>query len=218
MKRGVSGDRIGIFGGTFDPVHIGHLRSALEIANSFQLSKVFLLPAGIPPHKPDRVITPFEHRYAMIRDAIEGAENLGVLDLEGKREGPSYTVDTLTHFRCQGVNAWFIVGSEAFLEIGTWRSYKKLFELSNFIVLLREGASRDAIFVYLNSIGIRVKECEAQGLRFESGMELSFFTPTPLRISGRMLRSIMREGGTIRYLVPDSVLCYIRDHGLYRVG
>jgi len=206
---------LGLLGGTFDPVHLGHLRAAIEVAQAFLFPKVYLVPAGIPAHKRKPDLSPFKHRLEMIKLAIEGADQLGVLELEGERAGPSYTVDTLSYFNSKGLETYFIVGSEAFLEIDTWRSFGELFKLSHFIVLLREDRHRKAIPAYLKGLGLEIASQSEDELFLHSGKKILSFWPTRMDVSGSKIRSILRKGGSIKYLVPEKVLEYITENRLY---
>jgi len=206
---------LGLLGGTFDPVHLGHLRAAIEVAEACDFSKVYLIPVGIPPHKMRSDLTPFEHRLKMIKLAIEDAAQLGVLEIEGQRQGPSYTIDTLNYFNSKGIETYFILGSEAFLEIHTWKSCQELFNLSHFIVLLREEMHKKNIPEYLKNLGLEIASKENDELFLHSGKKVLFFRPTRLEVSGSQLRSILRKGGSIKFLVPEKVLQYITENRLY---
>ena len=121
---------LGILGGTFDPIHFGHLRVAEEMGEELGLERVYLIPAALPPHKDEKPVTSFQHRMAMTRIAVEGSPVLEALDLEGRRQGRSYSIETLREFRqtIEGsFGLFFIIGLDAFLEIGTWKEYEALF-------------------------------------------------------------------------------------------
>lgn len=206
---------LGLFGGTFDPVHIGHLRAALEVAEEFGLSKLLLIPAGQPPHKTRGDITPFVHRLEMLRRAVEGEELLEVSDMEGKRSGPSYTLYTLEHFFQKGVETYFILGSEAFLEIQTWKSYKVLFDLSHFLILLRQEEDLGHIARLIRSLGLEVLVEKEGEWTLGSEKKIVCFRPTAFGISGSLIRRLRMMGRSIRYLVPEKVHDYIVENRLY---
>lgn len=206
---------LGILGGTFDPIHIGHLRAALEVAQEFGLKRSLLIPAGIPPHKVRADITPFRDRYEMIKRAIEGEGLLAASDMEGRRPGPSYTVETLRYFYENGIETYFMVGSEAFLEIHTWKDYKQLFGMTNFLILLRKEEHLARISAYLQSLNLGILNEACCDWALDSQKKIVCFRPTPIEISGSMIRRLRQEGKSIRYLVPDSVYDYIVKNGLY---
>jgi nicotinate-nucleotide adenylyltransferase len=132
----------GLFGGTFDPVHFGHLRAAQELAAILGLERVIFLPAGEPPHKTSRDITPFEHRLRMVRLAIAGNDRFDVSDLESRRRGKSYSVDTVRSFLAapdSPPELYFITGQDAFDAIATWRQWEDLLGLCHFAVMTRPG-------------------------------------------------------------------------------
>ena len=140
--------RLGLFGGTFNPMHYGHLRSAEEVCEVLGLTRLWFIPAGHPPHKTTRGITPFEMRLEMSRLAVGDHPVMSVSDLEGRRPGRSYSIETLRQIRQEVGPAWelyFILGLDAILEIATWKDYKDLFTLSDFVVLDRPGYDRQRL-------------------------------------------------------------------------
>ncbi|MEJ2071586.1 MAG: nicotinate-nucleotide adenylyltransferase, partial [Syntrophobacterales bacterium] len=138
--------RLGLFGGTFNPIHYGHLRSAEEVAEALDLNQIWFIPAALPPHKSSSEVTSFEVRLALTRLAVGRHRRLKVSDVEGRRPGKSYTIETLHHFReefgSQG-ELYFILGMDSMLEIATWKKYRELFTLSHFVVLNRPGYDQD---------------------------------------------------------------------------
>ena len=134
--------RIGIFGGTFNPIHVGHLRVAEEIRERFDLKRVIFIAAAVPPHKEVEGGIPGEHRMEMVRLAISGNPHFSLSDIELKRPGKSYSIATIQFFRQKygsDSEMFFVLGMDAFLEIGTWKSFQKLFSLCHFIVMTRPG-------------------------------------------------------------------------------
>ncbi len=206
---------LGIFGGTFDPVHIGHLRAALEVVETLGFQKVILIPAGIPPHKRRPDITSFYHRYEMLKLSVEGEPRLEVSDIEGKRRGPSYTVETLGIIGRESLDTFFILGSEAFLEIHTWKEFERLFSITSFVILIRDPGHMDAIRDYLSGLKIAFSQESNTEWTLYSQKKIIFFKPTSIQISGSLVRRLRREGKSIRYLVPDKVNEYVRANGLY---
>jgi nicotinate-nucleotide adenylyltransferase len=136
--------KIGLFGGTFDPIHLGHLRAAKEVSERCGLSLTYLIPASRPPHKPHRVIAPANDRLEMMRLAVGSMAEFEISDIELNREGPSYTIDTLRHFkRMPGASErtyYLIMGLDAFLEIDTWKVYLEIFKLVPVIIMARPSA------------------------------------------------------------------------------
>ena len=134
--------RIGIFGGTFNPIHLGHLRAAEEIRERFNLKRIIFIAAAVPPHKTIEGDVSGEHRMEMVRLAISGNPRFSVSDIELKKPGKSYSIGTIEYFRKRygfDLDLFFILGMDAFLEIGTWKSFQELFSLCHFIVMTRPG-------------------------------------------------------------------------------
>lgn len=200
---------LGILGGTFDPIHIAHLAVAEEARESLGLDQVLFIPAGQPPHKPDQAVTPGEVRLAMIQLAIAGNPAFAASRMELDREGPSYTVDTLSALRAERAAAGastelvFIVSAEAFAAFGTWREPRRVLELATIAVAPRDGfpdATREAV----------VREFPEHAAR------VVFLDGPRLRLSASDLRERAAAGRSLRYLVPDAVAAHIEDHALYR--
>jgi len=211
--------RQGILGGTFDPIHVGHLRLAEEVGEAFGLEKVYLIPAASPPHKGGKEITAFHHRFEMTRIAVEGSSLLSAFDLEGRRKGLSYSIETLKEFHRlhpSDLDLFFILGADAFLEIETWKDYRALFRYAHFVVIQRPGIPAGKTETHLFSLGISFTK-ETEGRFVGPSGNVVFFTETTLMdISSTEIREKVAEGKSIRYLVPESVRCYIVKNGLYR--
>lgn len=219
--------RIGLFGGTFDPIHFGHLRAALEVKDGFGLDRVFLIPAAIPPHKAREGVAPAVDRLHMIQLAVAGEPGLTPSDVEIRREGPSYTIDTVRHFYREYTDTAevsLIMGLDAFLEIDTWKSFRELLSLVAVIVITRpdgRGPKADcgaeALAGFLRD---RVsKEVAGSGspLRFSgTGIRgVSLFIVTALDISSSRIRGLVHAGRSIRFLAPAAVCDCIQTKGLY---
>jgi nicotinate-nucleotide adenylyltransferase len=209
---------IGIFGGTFDPIHFGHLRLAEEMAEEIGLERVLFIPAGQPPHRgAPRTAAP--HRLEMVRRAIAGNPFFSADAREVQRASPSYTVDTLTALRAELGSAqplWLLLGADAFLELPTWHEWRQLFDLANIAVAARPGArllQSDAMPDPLKSeiLKRQVADGSAAG---PAGAVLLRAT-TPLDISATVIRDTLARHGSARYLLPDAVLDYIHEHQLY---
>ena len=213
--------KLGLLGGTFDPVHYGHLRIGEEIFNRFSLDRVEFLPAANPPHKIDRTFTCISHRLAMLRLAIAGNPSFSVSEVEAHRENLSYLVDTLEEYRdhySPEVSIFFIIGMDSYQEISTWHRYPELFSLSHFIVTTRPGYKRPSLKTILSSEVARTfksSENDQDAIEHVSGHKIYFQETTLLDISASMIRQKIRRSESVRYLLPDNVLDYINKHALY---
>jgi nicotinate-nucleotide adenylyltransferase len=209
--------RIGLFGGTFDPPHFGHLRLAEDAAWEFGLDRVLFIPSFTPPHKPGRPVTPCEHRLEMTRLACADNPVFEVSDWEVKKGGPSYTVQTLERFASElHPPPFFIMGTDSLRDIRTWREFERIFSLSNFIVVPRPGldfeeAWRTAPDSLRNSF-----RTESSRMVHNTSTLLLKSSSTGLNISSTMVRDTARRGGSVRYLTPDSVRAYILKLALYK--
>jgi nicotinate-nucleotide adenylyltransferase len=212
--------RLGILGGTFDPIHFGHLRLAEEMYEEFALSKVLLVPCAQPPHKDETVITPFSERLEMVNIAVSYSSYLEASDIEGRRKGPSYSIETINiiknHYRTD-LNLYFILGIDTFRDIKSWKDYKELFKLTSFVVIDRPGIQRDKINSFIESLGLDFKIGDAEGVFMNrSGCSIYFKRTTLMDISSTKIRQNIRSGKSINYLVPDRVKEYITRKGLYK--
>ena len=212
--------RLGILGGTFDPIHMGHLRLAEEMCEELNLSKVLLLPGAQPPHKDDTQITPFYDRLEMARIGASYSDYLEVSDIEGKRKGPSYSIETLKLIREKygnGLELFFILGSDAFREINTWKEYKSLFSITNFVVIERPGITLGELGSYIESLGVGLKEGKTKNLFLGSSGNYVFVKKTTqLDISSTKIRQDLKAGRSINFIVPPKVKEYIIEKGLYK--
>ena len=207
---------VAIFGGTFDPVHNGHLRMATELTEHLHCSELRLIPAGIPPHREANQVAA-HHRLAMLELAIEHEDKLRVDDCELKREGKSYTIDTMQVLREQQPKdvLTFCMGMDAFVSINTWQRWQEMLDYVNIVVITRPG-------FYLPREGDvhdwweqHVVDSAAKLAKSTHGKLLSLEL-TPLSISSSDLRQRVTERKSIRYLVPKTVQHYIEQHQLYR--
>jgi len=212
--------RLGLFGGTFNPIHYGHLRSAEEVAEVLGLTRVWFIPAAIPPHKPAQEMTPYAVRYEMTRLAVGDHPLMEVSDIEGRRPGRSYSIETLRQIRTEIGHSWelyFILGLDAILEISTWKDYAELFNLCHFVVLDRPGYDDSRLGEVLTREvhpGFQPLKEEA-GFRHPSGYKVIFLETTLLDISATGIRRLVRQGRSIRYLLPEAVRGYIITNKLY---
>jgi nicotinate-nucleotide adenylyltransferase len=209
---------IGIFGGTFDPVHIGHLRAAEEIRESFGLERIYFVPAGIPPHKRGKRIADVDQRVEMLRIAVRNNPFLRISPLEIKRGGVSYSIDTIETFEKRYGETYFILGLDAFLEVNTWRRHEELFAHAHFVVMLRPRESESwGIEIVPESIRKDVKKIDESTLQHISGKKIHFHRVTQLDISSTRVREASYRKQSIKYIVPDQVERFIRERGLYRI-
>ncbi len=193
--------RIGIFGGTFDPPHVGHLITATDLVESLSLTRMLLIPAGDPPHKPPtdaEAPSPAAVRLEMLLAAAAGDPLLEVDDRELRRPGPSYTVDTLRELRegTGGAELFLVIGVDQLLELATWREPEAIAGLARIVVVPRDGTEPPA-----SAPGVQVP--------FEVAR------PTRVDVSSSEIRQRVREGRSIRYLVPEAVAGIIRAKRLY---
>lgn len=212
--------RTGIFGGTFNPIHLAHLRVAEEVREACALDRVLFLPAALPPHKQSGVDTPFRHRLAMVEAALTDHPDFSACDLEARRSGASYSVDTLEELQrlYPDDELFFIIGLDSFVDITSWKDFPRLFELANIVVAYRPDYGDDDPRTRL-PVALAEQFCYDEGsfnLRHKCGKRLIFVAETRLAISSTMLRERVARNQSIRYLVPASVEAYIQQHHLYR--
>jgi nicotinate-nucleotide adenylyltransferase len=187
--------KIGILGGTFNPIHLGHLILAEEIREKLSLDKVIFVPTYIPPHKKTNDIAPATDRFAMIKMAIKPNKYFGVSDVEIKRKGASYTIDTLREFKKKYPRdeMYFITGSDLLNYLDAWKDLKQVIKLVKFVVATRPRYALSKIPSYIKTVAIRAVDVSA----FE-------------------IRQCVKKRTSIRYLVPDTVFDYIKKRKLYR--
>lgn len=212
-------DSIGLFGGTFNPIHLGHLRGAEEVRDRFGLKTVVFIPAAIPPHKSLKEIVEVRHRLEMARLAVATNSSFSFSDVEIKREGKSYSIDTIRHFRHEypGGQLYFILGGDAFTEIETWKEFRSLFSLCHFIVMARPGFLKTPLSAQLPRALEEVLQYDREGNGWihSSGHTLHFQEITFLDISSTKVRELLEEEASVKYLVPEGVEAYIRENRLY---
>lgn len=198
--------RIGVLGGTFDPIHIGHLALAEAADEALALEQVLFVPAGSPPHKQGRRITSPHHRQRMTELAIAGNEHFALSTVDLTRSGPSYTVDTLRLLaaKYEGAELFFIIGGDSLLDLPTWYHPEEILQLAYLAAAERPGFSLEDVAAKLG------------GLYQQFGHRICLFHAPLLDISSSMLRERLRSGRSVRYLVPDAVLDYIKQNNLYQ--
>jgi nicotinate-nucleotide adenylyltransferase len=209
--------KIGIFGGTFDPVHIGHLRAAEEIREGFPLNRIYFVPANIPPNKRSKEITGVDVRIEMLKAAVRGNRYLSVSDVEAKRGGISYTIDTIRSYARDRDEPFFIIGMDAFLEIDTWYDYENLFYHTNFIVITRPfGTTTNGIDIFPSPAREAIRKKGEGEYEHRSGKKIYLKDVTAIGVSSTDIRRYVKDGRSIRYIVPESVKRIIIRRGLYR--
>lgn len=205
-------------GGTFDPVHCGHLRSAVEVRELLRFDQVRLIPAHVPPHRTQPLGTSAQ-RLHMLQLAIADEPGLVADGRELERSGPSYTFDTLTELRVElgdRIALSLIVGMDAFAELDTWHRWRELLDVANIVVIARPGSglpTRGDVAELLQRHRV-----DADALRQQVSGAIAVVELTPLPISATAIRTLIRNGKSPRYLLPDPVWCFIREHNLYRVS
>lgn len=188
--------RIGVFGGTFDPPHLGHLVVASDACRALGLDRVVWVPSAVPPHKRDTVQAPAEARLEMVRAAVDGDPRFEACDIELRRPGPSYTVDTLRELAAlhPGAELVLLIGADNLREIPTWRDPEGILALARVAVLSRDGA----------------------GVPPDAPIPATAVRVTRVDVSATEVRRRAAAGETIRYLVPDAVRALVERRGLYR--
>ena len=213
---------VGIFGGTFDPIHFGHLRLAEEIAETAKLAQVLFLPSGTPPHR-SRPGADARHRVEMTRLAIAGNERFALDERETRRPGPGYTFDTLTELRQElgrQRGLVLLLGADAFLDLATWHRWHALFDLAHIVVAYRPGFPIDTWQARMpeplaHEYAARYMQ-QPLAVHLAPAGGIATVPMTALDISATFVRNTVHAGSSPRYLLPDAVLDYIRTHSLYR--
>jgi len=211
----------GLFGGTFDPIHFGHLRAAEEMMEIFKLNRIIFVPSSRPPHKLEAEITSFYHREQMVRMSIEGNANFSFSEVENLRSGKSYSVETVEYILnkyMENLELYFIVGQDAFEAVTTWKDWEKLLLLCNFAVMTRPGYKNKGLDnILTKEFAARfVYDKEVDGFKGPTGHAIYFRNTTFLDISSSRIRSMAKTGNSIRYLTPDNVRQYIAKNGIYK--
>ncbi len=214
--------QVGLFGGTFNPVHNGHLKVAEQVLNHFPLDRVLFIPSYLPPHKENRELASVEHRLKMVKLACQRDSRFEVSDIEARNPQPSYSITTLRKLKKIHPEDFFffIVGLDAFLEIDTWKDYPGLFEECSFIVVRRPGFDMGLLESKIKSlqekgVSARIGEQPAENASFSSGYVYVLDIETP-DISSSEIRKRRQSGLSIKHLVPEEVAEYIEKYNLYK--
>lgn len=215
--------KIGVFGGTFNPIHYGHLRAAEEVRERLGFDKILFVPSGKPPLK-SRHIAPASHRYEMLHIAVRNNPAFDLSDIECKKKGKSYTVETIAELQERHPRATiaFILGIDAFLDIPNWRQPERLITMSDFVIISRPGYlfRRLSTSPYLSQGRRTVNDIEVPGKRvhviaLSSKRKAMLVSVTPIGISSTQIRALLRSGRSVKYLLPADVQSYIMEHKLY---
>jgi nicotinate-nucleotide adenylyltransferase len=209
---------MGIFGGTFDPIHYGHLRSALELLEAIGLSEVRFLPAGSPPHR-DVIHADAPTRVALVRAALDGEPRFLLDDRELRREGPSYSVDTLLDLRAEFAHRslCLIVGMDAFLGLPQWHQWREILELAHLVVAHRPGWQAPQSGTLGELLADRGTG-RADDLHESRAGRVFIRAVTQLEISSSAIRELVRAGRDPRYLVPEPVCRLLAESGCYHAA
>lgn len=212
--------RIGILGGTLDPIHCGHLAAAVAARDAFDLARVMVIPSRVPPHRPVQPIASPFHRFAMAALAVSGADRLEASDDELLLDGPSFTSDTLDRQHARGIAAsqiFFITGADAFADIATWRRYPEVVDLANFVVVSRPGYEIGALAGRLPALADRMREAADFTAGDRKPLIYLLQAPTP-DVSSTTVRQRLATGAGVGGMLPPLVAAHIQQHRLYSVS
>ena len=223
--------RAGLFGGTFNPIHLGHLQAVRKVRDGFGMDKIYIIPSAFPPHKESDGLADVQDRIKMVRLAVSDypafMKSVVVSDVELKRSGPSYTIDTVRHFKSilpDDTIFYLIVGIDAFLEINTWKSYMDLFMLIPFIVMTRPCGECNYGSANKKTVGDYLKSKISAGYSFsflhscyvhDEKKPIFIFDVMSMNISSTKIRKLVKQGRIIKSLVPEKVEAFINVRGLY---
>jgi nicotinate-nucleotide adenylyltransferase len=216
----MSGARVGVLGGTFDPIHEGHLAAGRAAMAALVLDRGLLIPSNAPPHRPDSPRASGYHRWQMAKRGVADMPGWTASDIELLRGGRSYTFDTLTELRALEPTSqfFFIAGADAFAEVASWRHYPEVLDLAHFVVITRTGTSFEALRGRLPELTARFVDCDATApvdcLRAPFPAIFLVHAATP-PISSTEIRRRAAAGEPLDGLVPPAVHRYIREHHLY---
>lgn len=195
--------KIGIIGGTFNPIHLAHLYIAYEAKCQLNLDKIIFIPTGSPPHKKDMGILEASLRYNMVYEAIKNYEDFEISDYEIEKKGLSYTFETLEHFKNDDNELYFITGADCLMDIEKWKYPEKIFKLCNFVVFNRAGYSKK---------NLRIQK---EKIQQKFNTNITFLDIIDLEISSSIIRNRIKEGKRIDFFMPKEVLEYIITNNLY---
>jgi len=214
--------KTGILGGTFNPIHLAHLRIAEEVQQACGLDRVLFIPAAEPPHKDVAGDVSFAHRLAMVEAAIREYPSFQVSDLEIHRSGKSFSVDTLDilHQQDSHEEFYFIIGLDSYRDIASWKDFTRLFNLSHLVVTTRPGV---LVSNPLSPLPVAMHknfcyDIDSEHIQHKAGNKLIFLKETHLDISSTQIRDLLANEQSIRHMVPSVVVDYIEEHSLYQTA
>lgn len=227
MAENSNNNRIGLLGGSFDPIHYGHLGLADEAREKFDLRRIFFIPASISPHKQESPVSPAAHRLSMLRLALEERPAFSVSEIELARGGVSYTIDTVTQLQREDADReiCLILGADAFRSLGGWKEYERLLERCHCLVATRPGFSLDAPQEILQrlfrdaspyAVDNSSRKNPAMLRRRDNGRCLDFFEIEPRDISASEIRKRIKSGVSVKNMLPPKVEHYIIENHLYQ--
>lgn len=195
--------KIGILGGTFNPIHLAHLYIAYEAKNQLNLDKIIFIPAGNPPHKKNQNIVEASLRYEMVYEAIKNYDDFEISNYEIDKKGYSYTFETLENFKDKDNELYFITGADCLMDIERWKNPEGIFKLSKFVVFNRPGYNKD--------------EIETQKIKIEDkfNTRITFLDIIDLEISSSMIRKRISEGKRVDFFLSKEVLSFIKENKIY---
>ena len=196
-------EKIGILGGTFNPIHLAHLYIAYEAKSQLNLDKVIFIPTGNPPHKKDKKILEADLRYNMVYEAIKNYEDFEISKYEVEKEGYSYTFETLKHFKAKDNELYFITGADCLMDIEKWKNPEEIFRLSRFVVFNRAGYNEENLKIQKN----KIEE------KFNTNID--FLDIIDLEISSSMIRERINDGKRVDFFLSKEVLSYIQENNIY---
>jgi len=212
--------KIGIFGGTLDPIHLGHLRAAEEVFEALALDEIWFVPAYLPPHKLEKELTPFEHRLNMVQLAIDRVKHFRASTLEAERKGISFSVDLLRQINQlygKSCTFYFVIGTDAALELDSWKDWQQIPKLTNLVIIKRPPVTIEDVKKKFSEIysGIEIETGPFPQPPEDGPHMILALNTTGLEISSTKIREKVREGESIRFLVPERVRNYIMKNNLY---
>ena len=212
--------KIGIFGGTLDPVHLGHLRAAEEVHEALALDEMWFVPAYLPPHKLEKELTPFEHRLNMVQLAIDGVEHFRASTIEAERKGVSFSVDLLRQINQiygKSCTFYFVVGTDAALELDSWKDWQQIPKLTNLVIIKRPPVTIKDVRKKFSEIypGMEMVTGPSPKIPKDGANVILAIETTGIEISSTRIRKKVKQGKSIRFLVPERVRNYIIENNLY---
>lgn len=196
-------EKIGVIGGTFNPIHLAHLYIAYEAKNQLNLDKIIFMPVGSPPHKRNSNVLGASLRYNMVKEAIQGYEGFTISDYEIRKQGYSYTFETLEYLKNDDNKLYFITGADCLLDIEKWKCPERIFKVSDLVVFSRGGYKKEELLIQKDKIDKKYNT------------NINFLDIIDLEISSSIIRERIKDGKRVDFFLPESVLNFIIDNNLY---